>query len=467
MATVALVSPQIATSGWGRGLRPGTMEDVLPRRALTALSSPLRREGHRPFLVDLRLLSGWHEYEATLRRERPDFVCVTAHTVEIEEAVACCERAKRVHPACITVGGGIHLTMFPGDATSAVDFVIRGEGELALPRLLADPASWPRVCWGEPPDLDLLPLEDRSLYPDFAWRMQFPMWSLPPPTAEMLTGRGCPYACRFCCGPGEQNLYSKPAPSGDGRRIPSFRRRSVESVIAEIAGLRSAHGVRSFVFHDDQFLLDPRWVAEFCRRLASTEPNRRGPRWWAACRADVICRHPGLVADMKRAGLKVVSIGFESFSDALLEWLGKGTTSELNFRAAEICRRLGLEIFANVILGVPRSDGIWRPADDIATVEAIERIRPRYVSPSFFTPVPGSALHGWWRATFPQAAAGAGDGGRRNPVPGSIPGVDYAALAALTHRCLEVAASPLRDRMRYLRFRLSPPGPSRLSGGSA
>jgi radical SAM superfamily enzyme YgiQ (UPF0313 family) len=454
MATVALVNPQLATSGWGRGLRPGTMEDALPRHALTALSSVLRHAGHRPLLVDLRLLSGWPDYDSILERERPEFVCVTAHTVEVAEALDCFRRAKRVLPSCVTVGGGIHLSMFPDEAPAAVDFVIRGEGEVTLPRLVADPGGIARVSWGYPPDLDALPYEDRALYPDHAWRMRFPMWSLPVPTAEILTGRGCPYGCRFCCGPGEQNLYTKSAPSDPARRIPSFRRRSVESVVGELEALRAAYGIRSVVFHDDQFLLDPKWVDRFCRALDRAGLVHRGLRWWAACRADVICRYPELIAAMRRAGLKVISIGFESFSDDILVWLDKGTTSELNHRAAEICHRLGLEIFANVMLGVPRSDGVWRIADDLATVEAIERIRPRYASPSFFTPAPGSAMYEWWLTAFPPAA-GAARSGHRNPAPGSIPGVDYPVLAVLAQRCLAVAAHPLHDRLRHLRFRLA------------
>ena len=66
---VALVNPQIITSSWGRGLRPGTMEDALPRHGLTHLSACLKERGHRVLLVDLRLLRGWGEYESLLARE--------------------------------------------------------------------------------------------------------------------------------------------------------------------------------------------------------------------------------------------------------------------------------------------------------------------------------------------------------------------------------------------------------------
>ena len=70
MATVALVNPQLATSNWGRGLRPQTMDDALPRHSLTALSSPLKAAGHEVVLVDCRLLGGWDDYERLLREKK-------------------------------------------------------------------------------------------------------------------------------------------------------------------------------------------------------------------------------------------------------------------------------------------------------------------------------------------------------------------------------------------------------------
>ncbi|HEQ60375.1 MAG TPA: cobalamin B12-binding domain-containing protein, partial [Firmicutes bacterium] len=113
MAKVALVNPQLASSGWTRGLRPRHMDDLLPRHSLTYLSASLKAAGHTVLLLDLRLLSSWDDYEAALERERPGFVCVTAHTSEMDYALECFARAKRMLPGCVTVGGGIHLTMDP------------------------------------------------------------------------------------------------------------------------------------------------------------------------------------------------------------------------------------------------------------------------------------------------------------------------------------------------------------------
>ncbi len=475
MATVALVNPQLVSSGWDRGWQPQTMDDALPRHSLLFLAGSLKEAGHDVVLVDLRLLSDWAGYERLLEECSPEFVCVTAHTAEAQVALECCRRAKHVLPGCTTVAGGIHFTMFPnlGADEGIVDFVIRGEGELGLPELVADPAAFPRVSWGEPPDLDALPFEDRELYPDYAERIGFSIWDLPTPLVDMITGRGCPWHCRFCCGPGEQNLFTAPSPHEPAARRPLIRRRSVVNVLDEMEALYNRYRFRSVVFHDDQFVVRPEWVEEFCAGLHRHGFVERGIRWWAASRSDVICRYPELIAAMRDAGLAVISIGFESFSDRMLEWMRKETTREENLRAAEICHDLGLTIFANVIFGMPYRDGVWYPEDDEVSLAAIRKIRPKHFSPSFFDPIPGSWLYDWALGrglVTVEESVGTGD---RRPERAKVTGVDYDWLSdqldayrrecepavtlrvPLRRRLWDVASKPLPEKIGAVRRRLN------------
>ena len=46
-------------------------------------------------------------------------------------------------------------------------------------------------------------------------------------------------------------------------------------------------------------------------------------------------------------------IGFESGSDRVLRFIRKGSTRAMNLEAARICRRLGLKVWANYMLGLP------------------------------------------------------------------------------------------------------------------
>jgi len=81
-------------------------------------------------------------------------------------------------------------------------------------------------------------------------------------------------------------------------------------------------------------------------------------------------------------------IGFESGNQRVLNFLRKGTTVEQNYKAADICRSLGIRIWANFMLGIPTETN-----EEVAeTVKMIKKIRPYVASPAFYTPHPGSDL---------------------------------------------------------------------------
>ena len=450
MARITLINPKSADMDWGAGRLPRSMEEAQLRHSLTQISAVLKRAGHDVRLLDLRVLSGWEEFEARVLEQEPDFACVTAHTCEAETALECVARLKALLPRTVTVAGGIHFTMFPTEALGGgVDFVIRGEGEISLPELIQQPHANSQVLWGTPPELDSLPFEDRKLYPDYRRRIHFPVWDLPTPIVDLLTGRGCPWQCRFCCGPGEQNLFTRPSEHRPEERRPFLRRRSVDHVMAELAELHGDCRLGGIIFHDDQFLIQQEWTEEFCRRMVTVGYPRSGVRWWAACRSDMICRFPEQVRRMKSAGLKIISIGFESFSDPLLQWMQKGSSAATHMQAAEICRDIGIDLYANVMFGLPRSDGEWRWEDDLATFEALDKINPKYFSPSYFSPIPGSWFFEWAQ----QKGLMTGSEGRRNPDGNRIRGVDYARIGQLLVLYQRRFAHPRYDRLRRYGYR--------------
>ncbi len=431
MSRVVLINPQIVSSRFGAPLE--STDDVTIRHALAQFAPLLRRQGHEVSLIDLRLLSGWEAYERAVAAAAPDWLCVTSHTCEREVALEAMVRGRRVASGARIIAGGIDPTTLPELYRPAADFVLRGEGEISLPRLLESPDSFPAVSYGETPDLDALPFADRELWPDYAQRIQHQIlgFHAPTPVIDLIAQRGCPWPCKFCCGPGEQNLYTRARP--DGKRAFSFRVRSPDHVLDELEILARRYHFRSIVFHDDQFIVRPAWVEGFCAAMGRRLGRRRYP-FWAAIRADVVCRHAGtggLMEQLKGAGLHTVSIGFESFSDDLLSWMQKGTTADENYRAAEICRRMGLEIYGNFMFGLPRSDGRWHLEDDRKTLEAIRRIRPRVASTSFFSPVPGAPFYPWFEKSGLMLGQDGSSMGQRNADEGKLKGVDYETLGRL------------------------------------
>ncbi len=436
MAKVLLVNPALAYSTWNADLDKPSPDSLFIRLGLAYLSSALKAKGHEVSLADMRTLSGWNEYVQLVGEVSPDFIGISIHSVEFSIAVEAAKMAKRVLPEVKIVAGGVHPTMFPQECidSGVFDCVLQGEGEISFPLLVENPSHFPKIFWGETPELDKVSFPDREIWPDLTKRMNSEPFGIsrfrfPLPTAEMVNVRGCPYNCTFCCGPGEHQLYTKLSKSG--KRIPNIRGRSVSSVIAEIEMLIERYGIKSVMFHDDQFIVFPKWVEEFVAALHKKGIVEYGLKWVTSSRADIICRNDDLIGKMADAGLALLIIGFESFSPRILKWFKKGVMVEQNFRAAEICHKHGVKIWANYILGVPTDTG-WHKEDDLMTVEGVLRINPVHYSPAFYTPVPGSMLYDFYKNE--DLILGEEDNERlsnRGAMAPKVKGVDYEFLQAI------------------------------------
>jgi radical SAM superfamily enzyme YgiQ (UPF0313 family) len=140
-------------------------------------------------------------------------------------------------------------------------------------------------------------------------------------------------------------------------------------------------------------------------------------------RADIVVRHEDMVQRMVEVGLRGYFVGFESGSDRVLNFIRKGTTVQQNLEAARVCRRLGISIWANYMMGLPTET----KEEVLDTVRMMKTIDPDYYSPAFFTPHPGTDLydyvveHGLSRITDY-------DSYRRNPTEPKISGQDYNFL---------------------------------------
>jgi radical SAM superfamily enzyme YgiQ (UPF0313 family) len=92
---------------------------------------------------------------------------------------------------------------------------------------------------------------------------------------------------------------------------------------------------------------------------------------------------------MAQAGLAGLFLGFESGSDRVLKFIRKGTTLAKNLEAARVCRRYGIRIWANYMLGLPTET-----EEEIKeTIAMLKEIDPDYYSPAFYTPYPGNDLY--------------------------------------------------------------------------
>jgi radical SAM superfamily enzyme YgiQ (UPF0313 family) len=140
-------------------------------------------------------------------------------------------------------------------------------------------------------------------------------------------------------------------------------------------------------------------------------------------RADILVKHEDMVAKMAAAGLRGYFIGFESGSDRVLRFIRKGTTAEQNREAARICRKYGISIWANYMMGLPTET----KEEVMATVRLMKDIDPDYYSPAFFTPHPGTDLYDY-AIEHNLSRITNYDSYRRNPTEPKIKGQDYDFL---------------------------------------
>jgi len=424
---VTLLYVGIASVGWNSlGRYPRWPEANMIHHGLASLSASLKAAGHAVDLVDLRALRGWRHFRAEVRRRSSDVWGVSIMSPDLDIARRAVDLIRREKSDTVIVVGGVHPTVAPGSLIDnpAIDYLVQGEGEITFPALLASLArgeSSPRLIHGQPPDLDALPFVDRELF-DLRAELDHSFYpgvlGLEPPLVTIVAGRGCSYNCSFCQ-PAERVLFG-----------PLVRRRSVGSVIAELRDLRDRYAFHSLMIHDDCLLEDPAWVVDFARAYRA-EPL--GQPFYCQGRADLICRHEGALALLVKAGLRAISVGFESGSDRVLRLLRKGATVEQNRQAAQICHRLGLRIFGNYMLGLPTET----PDEMLDTARLVHDLDAAFSNVSLYAPSPGSDLYDRCR----QQGLLAEDNPRgyyRNRAPGKVRGVDYRAAEQAIEVALEI-----------------------------
>lgn len=380
-----LIYAGIAGKGFN-SLKQG-MDSGWISHGLASLSAFARAHDFEVNLIDLRALNDWDQFRHELLARRPDVVGLTMMSVDFNPVMRAVEIIKAARPETITVVGGPHPSFEPQSVldNALVDYVVVAEGEITFTNLLRavanDERPNERLLIGIHPNLDRLPYADRDLFLDewrrFGYDMQSPevpfVDELPPPFVTIIAGRGCMYNCSFCK-PAEDFLFGK-----------GTRRRSVANIIGELQDLRERYRFNSFMFHDDCLLEDHRWCQEFV--TAYQAEGFRQP-YFCQARADLMVRHEETVALMAANGLKGLFIGFESGSDRVLKFLRKGTTRQINLDAAKVCRKYGLTVWANYMLGLPEET----PEEVMETVSMLKTIDPDYYSPAFYTPHPGTDL---------------------------------------------------------------------------
>jgi hopanoid biosynthesis associated radical SAM protein HpnJ len=194
------------------------------------------------------------------------------------------------------------------------------------------------------------------------------------PYVALYTTRGCPAQCSFCLWP--QTLSGHP-----------WRKRSAQRVAAEMAKAKEYWpNVKEFFFDDDTFNIQKARTIELCAALKPLNLT------WS-CTSRVTTDIETLQA-MKDAGCRLLIVGFESGDQQILKNIKKGATVERARQFTKDCKKLGLAVHGDFILGLPgETKETIRKTIDFAKELNVETIQV-----SVAHAYPGTELYDWAKA---------------------------------------------------------------------
>jgi len=328
-----------------------------------------------------------------VRETQPKTVGLSVLTSQALAAHTIARIVKEEVPDCVVIAGGVHAEAMPVRMlrNSAIDAVIRGDGEEAMVEVL-DGTPISEITGASHRANDTVihnrarPVQmDLDAYPMPAYHMvNFDLYYPGAttyrqlPAINLLMTRGCPGKCTFC-----------------NSAKTTLRSRTPASMVEQIKHLYHAYGIRQFQFYDDTFTVLKKNCLEFCALLAAENLD---VSWIGFIRGD--CFSDKIAAAMKAAGCHQVLVGVETGSPTIAERIGKPIDRNRYKRAVEIAHKHGLEVRASFIIG--SLDETWETMEE--SLQMALELDFDFVQVFISTPYPGTAMYneaierGWLRA---------------------------------------------------------------------
>ncbi|HPU89244.1 MAG TPA: B12-binding domain-containing radical SAM protein [Spirochaetota bacterium] len=320
---VLMIYPEIPSTYWSmkHALQFVGNKSSMPPLGLMTIAAML------PARYDVRLLDMNVEPLTDEAIERADLVFISAMIVQkksFEEAVARCRRFGKTIAA-----GGPYPTSSHG-AIAGVDHFVLGEGEITLPRFLADyEAGCALPCYecDEKPDISTTPVPRMDLIDTTHYGAMALQYS-----------RGCPFNCEFC------DIIEM-----FGRKP---RVKTPAQFVAELEAVY-ATGYRGSLFVvDDNFIGNKRTVKELLPAVEAWQRERGFPFSLFTEASVNLAGDAELMALMVAAGFDSVFLGIETPVEKSLEQAQKGQNMKGDLlTSVETIQRAGLEVMAGFIVG--------------------------------------------------------------------------------------------------------------------
>jgi radical SAM superfamily enzyme YgiQ (UPF0313 family) len=254
--------------------------------------------------------------------------------------------------------GGVHPTLLPDEALQYDDSVVVGEAEGVWEQVLADcdNGGMKRIYTQPPPSLErYIPMKFRK---DSKKRL----FNVLP----VMTTRGCPYSCVFCC---VSDLYGK-----------KIRHAPIANVVRDI---EESQG-KIFIFLDDNIIGEPRYAKELFKAITPLHIK------WVGQASISFVQDTDLMKLAAKSGCGALFFGLESVSVAQLKTMRKSIKDvEKMGEAVKKIKGLGIHFHASFVFGFDNDTDAVFPD----TLEFLQKHKISTASFNILTPYPGTAVY--------------------------------------------------------------------------
>jgi len=276
-------------------------------------------------------------------RKKPDIVAIPIYTEDFKRAIEISKEIKKYLDIPI-IAGGHHITALPNTLPDSIDIGVIGDGEFATLELLKlhkknsltsqhlkningivfhqnnqKIITSPReLC-----PLENLPLADRSIMKSFE--------------QGIYTSRACPFKCIFCTNSVIKN---------------KLRFHSIEQIILDIQNIiKLFPEQKNIIIYDELFIISKKRLKDISNAIISEKLHKKVS---FACMARANIFDDEICQMLKAMNINVVSFGFESASEKVLNYLKvSGVSLKHNQKAIDLCSKYGINVGGYFILGSP------------------------------------------------------------------------------------------------------------------
>lgn len=372
MASIVIISPRDDSPP----LETTTLRARMTVFGVLSVATHLEKHGHR-VKIFCEMTGSKIDYRQVAEA---DYVAFSFLSYCAPRAYKIAERVKREFGQPIIMGGS-HPSVLPEDALRYADYVVRNEGENTMLELINilesgdDPSQILGLSYKDadgvcvhnqsrPFDVDLSVKINLDLAPDYRskgylWSMRDAFRNAMPrvPMPVIQTSRGCTGSCKFCV-----VKYQL------GRE---YRKRPMETVLAEIEDYFRLFNTPYFIFVDNDFSIDPDYSADLFEEILK--------RWGSKLRPYVFTRiqvhqHKRFLETLSKFEHATLGIGIESLQNDTLREMNKPQDQGDIFEGIDELLKYKLNI-----------NGLFIFGSENDTLERIEKTIDYCVEKKFFS----------------------------------------------------------------------------------